>query len=206
MKKLKQKFNDLTIRKKLIILLCVVGFVPVTLLSVSIGVNSYKTVVMNRQEDMANSLELACAAVNNQVSICEQMMRYFVYDQNVTKFLECDPEQKPERYGYYQELRSAISALQYQNLMMKSITIYSQGIAQSFGDETQPLELLKEEPWFEEDAKDRQWYYDGETGDMINLYKIPVYSGQESYAVVRTDADTQIKRFYIPLDFRWHFR
>lgn len=187
---MKQKFNDLTLRKKLIILLCVVGFVPVTLLTAFISVSSYKTVVENKQADMESSLELACASVNNQISICEQMVQYFVYDQNMIKFLECSPESKTERYGHYQELRNAISALQYQNLAMQSVTIYSQGISQSFGEETQPLALLEEEPWFEEGAKDGQWYFDRETMDLITMYKIPSYSGLKSYAVVRTNMNT----------------
>lgn len=156
MKKLRQKFNDLPIRKKLIILLCLVSFIPVALFSISIGVSSYKTVVRNRQEDMTNALKLACASVDNQVSICEQMMRYFVYDQNVVRFLECAPEEKTERYGYYQELRSDISALQYQNFTMQSITIYAQGISQAFGEEVQPLSLLEEESWFDEGGGEGQ--------------------------------------------------
>lgn len=139
---------------------------------------------------MSNSLKLACASVNNQMSICEQMMRYFVYDQNVSRFLECDSEKKTERYGYYQELRSAIFALQYQNFTMQSVTIYSQGISQAFGNEAQPLAYLEEESWFDENVKDRQWYFDGQTGNMINLYKIPSYTRLESYAVVRVDLDT----------------
>ncbi len=190
MKKLRQRFNNLTIRKKLIVLLCLVGFFPVALLGVYIVVNSHKAVVTNRKEDMSNSLKLACASVNNQMAICEQMMRYFVYTPNVSRFLECNPEEKTERYGYYQELRSAISALQYQNFTIQSITIYSQGISQAFGNEAKPLALLEEESWFDRDLKEKQWYIDGKTEKMINLYKIPSYFKVESYTVVRIDKNT----------------
>lgn len=42
-------------------------------------------------------------------------------------------------------------------------------------------------------AKDRQWYFDEQTGNMINLYKIPGYSGLKSYAVARVDVDTMLQ-------------
>lgn len=195
MKKMKQKFNDFNLRKKLIILLCLVGFVPVILLTAFISVTSYRTVLENKKADMQSSLELACASVSNQIAICEQMMQYFVYDQNLIEFVESSPTLKTKRYGCYQELRNAISALQYQNLAMQSVTIYSQGISQSFGEETQPLELLEEEPWFEEDMKDGQWHLDGETGEIITMYKIPSYSGLKSYAVVRANMNTVFQSF-----------
>lgn len=193
MKKAKEKFYNLSIRKKLIILLCVVGFIPVILLGSSISMNSYMTIVENRQADMANSLEQACLSVDNQLAICEQMMRYFVYDWNVIAFLECSPQKKTERYGYYQKLREAISALLYQNLAMKSVTIYSQGILQSFGDEAKPFEQLKDEPWFHKNMPDRHWFVNQEAMELAALYKIHSNSGLESYAVVRVDLETIFK-------------
>lgn len=193
MEKMKEKFYSLSIRKKLIILLCVVGFIPVILLGGSITMNAYQAVFKNREMDMANSLELACVSVENQMSICEQMMRYFIYDQNVIAFLECDPGKRTERYGYYQKLRESISGLEYQNLSMRSVMIYSQSISQMFGDETRPLELLKEEPWFGEGVKDGQWFIDKEAWQIVTSYRIPSYSGLESYAVVRVDIDTMFQ-------------
>lgn len=193
MKKLKQKFNDITIRKKLIILLCVVGFVPVTIMAFFISINAGRTVVMNRKADMSSSLELACASVTNQLSICDQMMQYFINDQGVIAFLECSPERKTERYSYYQELQNEIFALQYQNLMMNHVTVYSEEITKSFGEETQPLELLEEEAWFQENLSDGQWVFDENSGEMITAYKIPGSSGKRSYVVVRADIDTMFQ-------------
>lgn len=195
MKKLKQKFNDLNLRKKLIILLCVVGFIPVTLLTIYISVSLFRTVLDNKQADMKNSLELACASMENQLSICEQMMQYFVYDPNLIGFLESDSDQKTQRYGYYQEFRNSISALQYQNFAMQSVTIYSEAIDQSFGEETQPLEFLKEESWYRDDMVESQWYVDDTSDQLVSMYRIPGYSGLTSYAVVRTDMDTIFQSF-----------
>ncbi len=189
MKALKKKFNDCTIRKKLIILLCVVGFIPVILLSVSISVDAYRSVRENKLMDMENSMKLACASVNNQVTLCEQMIQYFVYDQNLIHFLECSPEEKSDRYGYYQELRESISALQYQNLAIQSVTIYSEGIQHSFGAETKPLDEMKKEAWYTEDMKNGTWKVDDDTHELVAIYKIPSYSGLESYAVARTNMD-----------------
>lgn len=189
MKALKKKFNDCTIRKKLIILLCVVGFIPVILLSVSISVDAYRSVANNKRMDMENSMKLACASVNNQVTLCEQMIQYFVYDQNLIHFLECSPEEKIDRYGYYQELRESISALQYQNLAIQSVTIYSEGIQHSFGAETKPLDEMKKENWYTEDMKNGTWKVDDDTHELVAIYKIPSYSGLESYAVARTNMD-----------------
>ena len=195
MKYLKQKFNDLNLRKKLIILLCLVGFVPVLLLTVYISVYSYRTVLKNKQADMEKSLELACASVESQMSICAQMMEYFVYDQNLLDFLACSPDQKTERYGYYQELRNAVAALQYQNLAMRSVTIYSDAIPHSFGENTQPLKELTQETWYEPGAEDGKWYVDAEKGELVSLYRIPQAYGHTGYAAVRTDMNVLFQSF-----------
>lgn len=179
----------------MIILLCVVGFVPVALLGVSLTVNAHNTVVKNRRYDMTNSLQQACSSVSSEILFCEQMMDYFVYDQNVIDFLECSPEKKTERYEYYQEVRKTIAALRYQNLIMQSITIYSESIDQPFGEEIQPLEALHEEAWFQSRKSGQSWVFDEDHLRMMSVYKIPSYSYLESYAVVKTNLLTLFQSF-----------
>ncbi len=182
-----QNFNSLKIRTKLVVLLVAVGLVPVAILGVSLSINAHNTVVKNRKNDMTNSLSQACAAVNSQIEVCEHMADYFVYDQNVIQFLECSPEKKTERYGLYQEVRNTISALEYQNLILQSITIYSESLPQSYGKETQPLKVLKEQPWFSQQDEEQIWVYDQDSLKMVSVHKIPSYSGLESYAVVNSN-------------------
>ncbi|MDD3368210.1 MAG: histidine kinase [Lachnospiraceae bacterium] len=186
---MKNHFDRLKFRTKLTILLIVVGFVPIAVLGVSMFMYAHNTVVENREDDMTNSLEQACAAVASQVAICEQMIDYFVYDQNVIDFLECSPEDKTKRYEYYQEVCNIITALEYQNLNMQTITIYSENITSSFGKETEPLSKLQESKWY--DRLDKKggttWFYDSASLDFLAIHKIPSYSGIESYMVVSAD-------------------
>ena len=190
MSRLKQLFHKFSIRKKILTILCLVGMVPVTVLGISMGINSYRTVLKYREKHMTNALQQACGIVDCQMYTCQQMMNYFVYNQDIINFLECDPAKKTQRYELYQEVSNTISALQYQNLIMESITIYSEGIQQSFGNETRPLEDLYEESWYREGIRDKAWVFDEDTLDLISLYKIPSYSGIESYVAVRTDIPT----------------
>ena len=73
---------------------------------------------------------------------------------------------------------------------MESVTIYSEGIQQSFGNETHPLEDLNKESWYRDGIGDKEWVFDENTLDLISIYKIPSYSGIESYVAVRTDIPT----------------
>ena len=159
-------------------------------LGISLGINSYRTVLKYREKDMTNTLQQACGIVDYQMYACQQMMNYFVYNQDVINFLECDPTKKTQRYELYQEVSNTISALKYQNLIMESVTIYSGGIRQSFGNETHPLKDLYKESWYRDGIRDKEWVFDENTLDLISIYKIPSYSGIESYVAVRTDIPT----------------
>ncbi len=190
MRRLKQFFHKLSIRKKMLTILCLVGMVPVLVLGISLGFNSYRTVLKYREKDMTNTLQQACGIVDYQMYTCQQMMNYFVYNQDVINFLECDTTKKTQRYELYQEVLNTIGALKYQNLIMESVTIYSEGIQQSFGNETHPLEDLYKESWYRDGIRDKEWVFDENTLDLISIYKIPSYSGIESYVAVRTDIPT----------------
>lgn len=190
MRRLKQFFHKLSIRKKMLTILCLVGMLPVLVLGISLGINSYRTVLKYREKDMTNTLQQACGIVDYQMYACQQMMNYFVYNQDVINFLECDPTKKPQRYELYQEVSNTIGALKYQNLIMESVTIYSEGIRQSFGNETHPLKDLYKESWYRDGIRDKEWVFDENTLDLISIYKIPSYSGIESYVAVRTDIPT----------------
>ena len=171
-------------------ILCLVGMLPVLVLGISLGINSYRTVLKYREKDMTNTLQQACGIVDYQMYACQQMMNYFVYNQDVINFLECDPTKKTQRYELYQEVSNTIGALKYQNLIMESVTIYSEGIRQSFGNETHPLKDLYKESWYRDGIRDKEWVFDENTLDLISIYKIPSYSGIESYVAVRTDIPT----------------
>lgn len=190
MHRLKQFFHKLSIRKKMLTILCLVGMLPVMILGISLGINSYRTVLKYREKDMTNTLQQACGIVDYQMYTCQQMMKYFVYNQDVINFLECDPTKKTQRYELYQEVSNTIGALKYQNLIMESVTIYSESIRQSFGNEAHPLEDLYKESWYRDEIRDKEWVFDESTLDLISIYKIPSYSGIESYVAVRTDIPT----------------
>ena len=78
-------------------ILCLVGMLPVLVLGISLGINSYRTVLKYREKDMTNTLQQACGIVDYQMYACQQMMNYFVYNQDVINFLECDPTKKTQR-------------------------------------------------------------------------------------------------------------
>ncbi|MDD3403739.1 MAG: sensor histidine kinase [Hespellia sp.] len=199
MNKLIQKFNSLKIRTKLMILLGIVGLVPIALLGATLSINAHNTVMENRKTDMQNSLQQATASVVSQVAVCEQMMDYFVYDQNVINFLECDPNEKTTRYGFYQEVCNTINALEFQNLIMRQVTIYSENISQSFGEETQPLSELTQQEWYPqvEAAKSGTftWVYDDEGISMIAIREMPSYKDIKSYLVVTCNIQSLLQSF-----------
>ena len=56
MRRLKQFFHKLSIRKKMLTILCLVGMLPVLVLGISLGINSYRTVLKYREKDMMNTL------------------------------------------------------------------------------------------------------------------------------------------------------
>lgn len=67
MSRLKQFFHKLSIRKKMLTILCLVGMLPVLVLGISLGINSYRTVLKYREKDMTNTLQQACGIVDYQM-------------------------------------------------------------------------------------------------------------------------------------------
>ena len=67
MRRLKQFFHKLSIRKKMLTILCLVGMLPVLVLGISLGINSYRTVLKYREKDMTNTLQQACGIVDYQL-------------------------------------------------------------------------------------------------------------------------------------------
>lgn len=199
MKKVIQRFSSLKIRTKLLILLAIVGMVPVAVLGTTLTINAHNTVVKNRKTDMQNSLQQASATVTSQVAVCEQMMDYFVYDQNVINFVECDPNEKTTRYGFYQEVCNTMNALEFQNLIMRQLTIYSENISQSFGEETQPLSELEKQSWYSQMESSKGdafiWIYDEESFSMLAIHKMPSYQNITSYLVAKCNIQSLLQSF-----------
>ena len=135
MRRLKQFFHKLSIRKKMLTILCLVGMLPVLVLGISLGINSYRTVLKYREKDMTNTLQQACGIVDYQMYTCQQMMNYFVYNQDVINFLECDPTKKTQRYELYQEVSTprAFSSLSEMKRIRWRICIKSPGIGMESG-------------------------------------------------------------------------
>lgn len=86
MSRLKQFFHKLSIRKKMLTILCLVGMLPVLVLGISLGINSYRTVLKYREKDMTNTLQQACGIVDYQMYACQQMMNYFDIQPGCHKF------------------------------------------------------------------------------------------------------------------------
>jgi two-component system sensor histidine kinase YesM len=197
LKKIIDRFNSLKFRTKLTILLGIVGLVPIVLLGTIISINAHNTVMSNRKTDMKNSLSQATSSVVSQVAVCEQMMDYFVYEQNVINFIECDPQDKVDRYGYYQEVCNTINALQFQNLIMRKVTIYSENIFHSFGDKAQPLSALWDQPWYADiDQTSHEkytWIYDSQNLNMLAIREMPNYKGIQSYLVVTCNIQSLLR-------------
>lgn len=173
--------------------------VPVAVLGTTLTINAHNTVVKNRKTDMQNSLQQASATVTSQVAVCEQMMDYFVYDQNVINFVECDPNEKTTRYGFYQEVCNTMNALEFQNLIMRQLTIYSENISQSFGEETQPLSELEKQSWYSQMESSKGdafiWIYDEESFSMLAIHKMPSYQNITSYLVAKCNIQSLLQSF-----------
>lgn len=199
MNKLIQTFNDLKFRTKLMILLGIVGLVPVALLGATISINAHNTVVENRKTDMRNSLQNATATVVSQAAACEQMMDYFVYEQSVINFLQCDPANTEERNTYYDQIASTIQAMEFQNLVMREIVIYSETVPKAFGSEVQPLSELEEKEWYwdvqNSEGKKFSWIFDDKNLSMLVVCEMPKFGGAQSYLAVTCNIQSLLQSY-----------
>lgn len=187
MNHLKQKFNMLRFRTKLTIILFVVGFVPLALMGVYTITYVHETGIRNREYDMFNYLQQAGTEVEGQTELCAQMMEYLMHNKDVIYFFRCQPGRYEQRIGCYEEIATTIATMKYQNRVMEEIIIYSDSVEEAYGKEIRPLKELEEYAWFGKIGSGENWWYDKEKLQMVSVYRMPVYSGEKSYIMIRSN-------------------
>lgn len=139
-RKLLHRFENLKFRKKLSVLMLIVGLVPVVFLAFSMQYGMTNQLREKEQYNLEKILEQSVNSIENQSQIYENLVDYLSYSQSLRNIFDTEMESDYEKYLKY--VKVADPLLQMPTIYHKeirSITLYSDNIEVPHGDTLLPM-------------------------------------------------------------------
>ena len=148
-RKLLHRFENLKFRKKLSVLMLIVGLVPVVFLAFSMQYGMTNQLREKEQYNLEKILEQSVNSIENQSQIYENLVDYLSYSQSLRNIFDTEMESDYEKYLKY--VKVADPLLQMPTIYHKeirSITLYSDNIEVPHGDTLLPMSEAENQQWY----------------------------------------------------------
>lgn len=185
MNKLTTYFRNLKFRYKMTLVLILSGFAPLVIVGVFTIYNFYNMLAAREYEALEVSLNQTCDTIDKQVEIYENLLNYFVFDQDLQKILEKEQTQKYQSYNEYVNIVDPIlNTPKFYHDGIKQLTIYAENILIPHDVTLAPLDTLSSKPWFDEIQKsdsEMLVYPNEDYSEILFIRKFPGYSDTTAY-------------------------
>lgn len=171
--KLKNYFEDLKFRKKLLLSFAVICIIPIVILGVYCYNQAKHLLFEQEKYNIQNSLHQAAESANSQLNIYENLTSYIAFNQSVVQAVNHDYK---SYYEMYESLNNVIDPLfnsvEFLHSDVKQITIYTGNNIPKHGNIVVPIETISHESWFSAlgNRYDSQWIYS--KGHFFNVRPI----------------------------------
>lgn len=184
-KKLVSWFQDLKYRKKLNLILTMVGLLPLIIVS-AFMISGFRRILTEKEfESMEVSLNQVCGTIDRRVDIYSNLLNYIVFDNELQEILQREESQDYQSYNNYVNIVDPIlTTPKFYHDGIDHLTIYSDNISIPHDITLAPLEQIKGEAWFEQlkNAPEGIWEWPDSGRDKILLIrKFPGYRETEAY-------------------------
>lgn len=194
-------FQDLKYRRKLRLVLILVGLLPFVIVSVFMIRGFWKMVTENEYESMGVSLNQTCDMIDKQVDIYMNLLNYVVFDNELQEILEREQVQDYQSYNNYVNVVDPIlTTPKFYHDGVDHLTIYSDNITISHDVTLAPLEEIAEEPWYVQlqNSPGGIWTWpDSGRDEILLIRKFPGYRETEAYLGMYCYLDSLIE----PLEY-----
>lgn len=193
-------FQDLKYRKKMNLVLILVGLLPLSIVSVFM-IRGFRNMLTDKElESMGVSLNQTCDTIDRQVEIYANLLNYVVFDNELQDILEREETQDYQSYNNYVNIIDPIlTTPKFYHDGISRLTIYSDSVTISHDVTLAPLEEIREESWFEElrNTPSGIWVWPDEGRDEILLIrKFPGYRETEAYLGLYCDLKSLMEPLY----------
>lgn len=194
-------FQELKYRKKLNLVLILVGLLPLIIVS-AFMIHGFRNMLTDKElESMGVSLNQTCDTIDRQVDIYTNLLNYVVFDNELQEVLEREQAQDFQSYNNYVNIVDPIlTTPKFYHDGISRLTIYSDNITISHDTTLAPLTEIQEKRWFEELKKTPGgiWAWpDQGRSEILLIRKFPGYRATEAYLGLYCDLESLIE----PLHF-----
>lgn len=130
MKWIKKKLNHMSFRRKILLFIFVISFVPLLILGAFSYVVFRRNLVEREKSNMRDYMSQAVLGMENKIDIYNNLSDYIAYNQTISNVIgyKYDSSQYTSSFEVYKQLRDfvdpLVSGVKYFNQDMQSLTLY----------------------------------------------------------------------------------
>lgn len=199
-KKIVEKIRNLKYRRKINLVLVLVGLLPLAIVTIFMILGFKKILVEKEYEAMEVALNQTANMIEKQVDIYTNLLNYTVFDSDLQNILEKEQTADFESYSDYVNIVDPIlSAPKFYHDGIQRMTIYSDNIKISHDVTLAPLKEISDEKWFSQlqNAEDGVWVWSGsDREELLAIRAFPGYRDSQSYLGMYCSLSSLIEPLY----------
>lgn len=187
-------------RKKMNLVLIMVGLLPLTVVSIFMILGFRKILVEKEYESMEVALNQTLNTIDKQVGIYTNLMNYLVFDDDLQKVLGEEQTKDFKSYNNYVNIVDPIlNTPKFYQEGIRRVTIYSQNIKIPHDVTLAPMEEIQDKKWFSqlEQASKCIWVWSGtDREEILAIRTFPGYRDTKSYLGMYCSLESLIEPLY----------
>lgn len=187
-------------RKKMNLVLIMVGLLPLAVVSIFMILGFRKILVEKEYESMDVALNQTLSTIDKQVGIYTNLMNYLVFDDDLQKVLGEEQTKDFKSYNNYVNIVDPIlNTPKFYQEGIRRVTIYSQNIKIPHDVTLAPLEEIQDKKWFGqlEQASECIWVWSGtDREEILAIRTFPGYRDTKSYLGMYCSLDSLMEPLY----------
>lgn len=187
-------------RKKMNLVLIMVGLLPLAVVSIFMILGFRKILVEKEYESMDVALNQTLSTIDKQVGIYTNLMNYLVFDDDLQKVLGEEQTKDFKSYNNYVNIVDPIlNTPKFYQEGIRRVTIYSQNIKIPHDVTLAPMEEIQDKKWFSqlEQASKCIWVWSGtDREEILAIRTFPGYRDTKSYLGMYCSLESLIEPLY----------
>ena len=180
------KLKNLPFRRKLFLVMVLVGITPSILLGVILFQRSLRLLTERKTDDMENSLTQITQAMESRRQAYEEVLRFLALDDEVQEALKTPQTPQYETAALYAGVDEAVQYARSLYEGLKGVSVFSEHFRISHDNSLLSMEKLQETGWLPAIRSKTEegrmiWFEDGGGDNLYAFMKVPGTREEEAY-------------------------
>ena len=197
LKQIKQKFNDMKYRSKLVFLCILVSFLPLSVMGFFCYNQTIKLLRARELSSLESTVTSVSDSLDSKISIYQNLLSYLANSNVLAQFSSYNDANAYDQYEYLNYTMDVfLNATYLQHPEIRQITIYNADGSMTHGKQLRPISDLEGERWYAPDKISTQptWYKKKDGSLLVIQYLCEPYltyirSYSKNYIAIQLNAD-----------------